>query len=315
MGKIENNSKIYVAGHNGLVGSSLWRHLEASGFTNLVGRRSSELDLTNLEETMKFFQDEKPQVVFMAAGKVGGILANSTYPVEFLAENVRMMTNVLEAAHVSKVESLIYLGSSCIYPKYAAQPIQESSLLTGELEPTNIAYALAKIAGVIHVQGFRGQYGHQWISGMPTNLYGPNDNFDMNSSHVLPAMIRKFHEAKENGSQEVTLWGSGSPRREFMHVDDLAAACVFAIQNYDSGEPINLGVGVDISIFDLALLVKRIVGFAGEIVWDTSKPDGTPQKLLDTSTLNNLGWAPKIQLEDGIKSTYQWYLDNVHHSD
>jgi GDP-L-fucose synthase len=251
---------------------------------------------------------EKPDVVIMAAAKVGGIIANSTHPVEFLNENIRIQTNVFEAAHAAKVPQLLFLGSSCIYPKFAEQPIKESSLLTGLLEESNNAYAIAKIAGVLQVQSYRKQYGHRWISAMPTNLYGPHDNFDLTSSHVLPALIRKFHEAKVAGSPTVTLWGSGTPLREFLHTDDLANACIYLLENYDDGAPINVGWGQDISIAELGLMIAQIVGFEGQIQWDSSKPDGTPRKLLDTTKINSLGWEPSISLRDGIESTYRWYL-------
>lgn len=307
---MEKNSRILVAGHTGLVGSALMRRLEKLGYKNVTGVSSSDVDLTNAASVKDYFSDLKPEVVFMAAGKVGGILANSQYPVDFLAKNVSMMVNVFEAANMNNVEQLLYLGSSCIYPKFATQPISEESLLTGPLEDTNKAYAISKIAGVIHVQGYRQQYGRKWISGMPTNLYGPNDNFDLNSSHVLPAMIRKFHEAASSGQENVTLWGTGSPMREFMHVDDLADACIFALNNYNSDLPLNLGTGKDISIKELAETISRVVGFNGSIKWDSTKPDGTPRKLLDTSVINNLGWESQILLEDGIRSTYAWYQEN-----
>ena len=282
--------KIYIAGHRGLVGSAIWRNLEAKGHTGLVGWGSAELDLRDSASTMDAIVQEKPDVVIMAAAKVGGIIANSTHPVEFLNDNIRIQTNVFEAAHAAKVSQLLFLGSSCIYPKFAEQPIKESSLLTGQLEESNNAYAIAKIAGVLQVQSYRKQYGHRWISAMPTNLYGPFDNFDLTSSHVLPALIRKFHEAKVAGSRSVTLWGSGTPLREFLHTDDLASACTFLLENYDDDAPINVGWGRDISIADLAVLIAQVVGFDGEIQWDSSKPDGTPRKLLDTGMINSLGW-------------------------
>ena len=300
--------KIYIAGHRGLVGSAIWRNLEAKGHTGLVGWGSAELDLRDSASTMDAIVQEKPDVVIMAAAKVGGIIANSTHPVEFLNDNIRIQTNVFEAAHAAKVSQLLFLGSSCIYPKFAEQPIKESSLLTGQLEESNNAYAIAKIAGVLQVQSYRKQYGHRWISAMPTNLYGPFDNFDLTSSHVLPALIRKFHEAKVAGSRSVTLWGSGTPLREFLHTDDLASACTFLLENYDDDAPINVGWGRDISIADLAVLIAQVVGFDGEIQWDSSKPDGTPRKLLDTGMINSLGWEPSISLRDGIESTYRWYL-------
>ena len=303
--------KIYIAGHRGLVGSAIWRNLAANGHTNLVGWSSSELDLRDSKLTMEAINEEKPDVIIMAAAKVGGIVANTTYPVEFLNDNIRIQTNIFEAAHVAQVRQLLFLGSSCIYPKFAEQPIKEVSLLTGQLEESNNAYAIAKIAGVLQVQSYRKEYGRRWISAMPTNLYGPFDNFDLTSSHVLPALIRKFHEAKIQNSENVELWGSGTPLREFLHTDDLASACTFLIENYDDDAPVNIGWGKDISIADLASLIAEIVGFEGEIKWDKSKPDGTPRKLLDTSKINSLGWKPSISLVEGIKSTYQWYLSSL----
>jgi GDP-L-fucose synthase len=301
-------SKIYIAGHKGLVGSAIWRNLESKGFNQLLGWGSAELDLRDSASTMDAIVQEKPDVVIMAAAKVGGIIANSTHPVEFLNENIRIQTNVFEAAHAAKVPQLLFLGSSCIYPKFAEQPIKESSLLTGLLEESNNAYAIAKIAGVLQVQSYRKQYGHRWISAMPTNLYGPYDNFDLTSSHVLPALIRKFHEAKVAGSPAVTLWGSGTPLREFLHTDDLARACTYLLENYDDDAPINVGWGQDISIAELGSMIAQTVGFEGQIQWDSSKPDGTPRKLLDTTKINSLGWEPSISLRDGIESTYRWYL-------
>jgi GDP-L-fucose synthase len=305
---LASDLKIYIAGHRGLVGSAIWRNLEAKGHTGLVGWGSAELDLRDSSSTMDAIVQEKPDVVIMAAAKVGGIIANSTHPVEFLNENIRIQTNVFEAAHAAKVPQVLFLGSSCIYPKFAEQPIKESSLLTGLLEESNNAYAIAKIAGVLQVQSYRKQYGHRWISAMPTNLYGPHDNFDLTSSHVLPALIRKFHEAKVTGSPSVTLWGSGTPLREFLHTDDLAHACTYLLENYDDGAPINVGWGQDISIAELGSMIAQIVGFEGQIQWDSSKPDGTPRKLLDTTKINSLGWEPSIWLRDGIESTYRWYL-------
>jgi GDP-L-fucose synthase len=308
---LASDLKIYIAGHRGLVGSAIWRNLEAKGHTGLVGWGSAELDLRDSASTMDAIVQEKPDVVIMAAAKVGGIIANSTHPVEFLNENIRIQTNVFEAAHAAKVPQLLFLGSSCIYPKFAEQPIKESSLLTGSLEESNNAYAIAKIAGVLQVQSYRKQYGHRWISAMPTNLYGPYDNFDLTSSHVLPALIRKFHEAKVAGSPSVTLWGSGTPLREFLHTDDLANASTYLLENYDDDAPINVGWGQDISIADLGLMIAQIVGFEGQIHWDSSKPDGTPRKLLDTKKINSLGWEPSISLRDGIESTYRWYLESL----
>jgi GDP-L-fucose synthase len=303
-------SKIYIAGHKGLVGSAIWRNLESKGFNQLLGWGSAELDLRDSKLTMDAIVEEKPDVVIMAAAKVGGIIANSTHPVEFLNENIRIQTNIFEAAHAAKVPQLLFLGSSCIYPKFAEQPIQESSLLTGQLEESNNAYAIAKIAGVLQVQSYRKQYGHRWISAMPTNLYGPHDNFDLTSSHVLPALIRKFHEAKGADSPSVTLWGSGTPLREFLHTDDLANACTYLLENYNDDAPINVGWGQDISIAELGLMIAQIVGFEGQIQWDSSKPDGTPRKLLDTRKINSLGWEPSISLRDGIESTYRWYVES-----
>ena len=310
--KIDPSAAIYIAGHNGLVGSSLWRHFESQGYKNLIGWSSSELDLRNQEQTRKAITAAKPDVVIVAAAKVGGIMANSTYPVEFLNDNVRIQTNIFEAAHEADVPQLLFLGSSCIYPKLAAQPIKESSLLTGELEETNNAYAVAKIAGVLQVQSYRKEYGRRWISAMPTNLYGPGDNFDLATSHVLPALIRRFHEAKVNSNQSVQLWGSGTPLREFLHTTDLARACHFLLENYDDSAPINIGWGKDLTISDLAKVIASIVGFEGAITWDATKPDGTMRKVLDTGAINNLGWKPEIELRAGIEATYQWYLSEIH---
>jgi len=301
------DAKIHIAGHRGLVGSALWRHLVARGNTALIGRSSSELDLRDREATFDFYADQKPDYVVLAAAKVGGILANATYPAEFLSDNIRIQVNVLDAAQAVGVKRLLFLGSSCIYPKFAPQPISENSLLAGPLEPTNDAYAIAKIAGVIQVQAMRRQYGASFISAMPTNLYGPGDNFDLESSHVLPAMIRKFHDAMFDGRGEVELWGTGSPRREFLHVDDLANAAVTLLERYDEPEPINIGVGTDVTIRALAETVRRVVGYQGAINWDASRPDGTPRKLLDISRIRSLGWNASIPLESGIESTYDWY--------
>jgi GDP-L-fucose synthase len=309
---LNTESKIYIAGHKGLVGSAIWRNLESKGFKRLFGWGSTELDLRDSQLTMDAIVEEKPDVVIMAAAKVGGILANSTHPVDFLNENIRIQTNVFEAAHAAKVPQLLFLGSSCIYPKFADQPIKENSLLTGQLEESNKAYAIAKIAGVIQVQSYRKQYGHIWISAMPTNLYGPHDNFDLASSHVLPALIRKFHEAKIDGAPSVTLWGSGTPLREFLHTDDLANACTFLLESYNDDAPINVGWGQDISIAELGLLIAEIVGYEGQVHWDRSMPDGTPRKLLDTTKINSLGWEPSISLRHGIQLTYDWYLTVSH---
>lgn len=309
-GAIDRRAIIYVAGHLGLVGSAIWRHLEEQGFTSLVGAGSSDLDLRDREPTLAFFRRERPDVVIDAAARVGGILANSTYPADFLSDNLRIQVNVMDAAKETGVERLLFLGSSCIYPKYAEQPIKESSLLTGALEPTNDTYAIAKIAGILQVQATRRQYGRNWISAMPTNLYGPNDNFDLRSSHVLPALLRRFHEATQSGAREVVLWGSGTPRREFLHVDDLAAASLFLLENYDSGETVNVGVGEDLTIRELAELVADVVGYGGVIVQDPSKPDGTPRKLLDVSRINDLGWKASVPLRVGVAATYQWFLEH-----
>lgn len=309
-GAISRNAKVYIAGHRGLVGSAIWRHLQEQGFTSIVGATSFEVDLRDREATSAFFGHERPDVVIDAAARVGGILANSTYPADFLSDNLRIQVNVMDAAKETDVERLLFLGSSCIYPKFAEQPIKESSLLTGALEPTNDAYAIAKIAGILQVQANRRQHGRHWISAMPTNLYGPNDNFDPQSSHVLPALIRRFHEAKESGASKVVLWGTGTPRREFLHVDDLAAASLFLLENYDSPETINVGVGQEVTIRELAEIVADVVGFDGELVQDTSKPDGTPRKLLDVGRINDLGWKATVPLRDGIAATYQWFLEH-----
>jgi len=308
---MDPEATVYVAGHRGLVGSAIWRRLEAAGHSRLIGASSSELDLRDRAATFAFFAEHKPDVVIDAAARVGGILANRDHPTEFLSDNLRIQVNLMDAALDVRVPRLLFLGSSCIYPKYAEQPIRESSLLTGELEPTNDAYAIAKIAGIMQVQAVRRQYGLRWISAMPTNLYGPNDNFDLTSSHVLPALIRRFHDAKVSGAPEVVLWGSGTPRREFLHVDDLADACLHLLTAYDEPEPINVGVGTDVTIRELAELVARVVGYEGAISNDLSKPDGTPRKLLDVSRLRASGWKPTIELADGVAATYAWYLENV----
>ncbi|GAV23968.1 GDP-L-fucose synthase [Carboxydothermus pertinax] len=307
---MEKSAKIYVAGHTGLVGSALLRKLKQEGYENIITRTSKELDLRKQDDVLKFFEKEKPEYVFLAAAKVGGILANNTFPAEFIYDNLMIEANIIHSAYLTGVKKLLFLGSSCIYPKYAPQPIKEEYLLDRKLEPTNEPYAIAKIAGIKMCQAYNRQYGTNFISVMPTNLYGPNDNFDLQNSHVLPALIRKFHDAKVNNSPEVVLWGTGTPKREFLHVDDLADACLYLMRSYNDSEIINIGVGQDISIKDLANLVKNIVGYTGEIKWDTSKPDGTPRKLLDISKLKAFGWEAKISLEEGIKSTYQWYLEN-----
>ena len=303
-----NPEKIYVAGHAGLVGSAIVRRIEKVGKSSWIGATRAEFNLCDRESVFDFMQTHKPDAVIIAAAKVGGIVANSTFPVEFLSENVQVQTNLMDAAHQFNVENLVFLGSSCIYPKFAPQPINEDSLLTGPLEETNEAYAIAKIAGVKLVQAYRKEFGHRWSSAMPTNLYGPGDNFDLQTSHVLPALMRKFHEAKANNLDPVTLWGSGSPKREFLHVDDLARAVLFLLGGYDDAVAINVGTGVDLEIRELANLIAQVTGYSGEIEWDTSKPDGTPRKLLDVSRINNLGWQSEIDLEQGIASTYQWYL-------
>ena len=307
VGMLSPDQRVYVAGHRGMVGSAVWRALESQGFSDLIGWTSSEVDLTDREATLEAVLGASPDVVVVAAAKVGGILANSTYPVEFLADNLRIQTNLFEAAHAANVDRLLFLGSSCIYPKMAPQPIPESALLTGALEATNDAYAIAKISGIIGVQSYRREYGRRWISAMPTNLYGPGDNFDLESAHVLPALIRRFHEAKDSGAPAVTLWGTGSPRREFLHVDDLASACLRLLDVYDDPDHINVGVGSDVTIAELASLVAEVVGYPGELSWDTSKPDGTPRKLLDVSRMRALGWEPQIDLSDGLEATYAWY--------
>ncbi|MBD0379777.1 GDP-L-fucose synthase [Paenibacillus sedimenti] len=307
---MELNSKIYVAGHRGLVGSAILRSLQAKGFTNLVTRTSSELDLRNYDDVLAFFLREQIEYVFLAAAKVGGIVANNEYPAEFIRDNLLIQTNVIDSSYQTNVKKLLFLGSTCIYPKMAPQPLKEEYLLTGTLEPTNEPYAIAKIAGIKMCQSYNRQYGTQYISAMPTNLYGPNDNFDLEKSHVLPALIRKFHEAKEKGQPSVEIWGTGTPKREFLHADDLADACVFLMEHYEGNEIVNIGVGDDISIKDLAELVKDVVGFVGDIVYNTSKPDGTPRKLVDVTRINGLGWKAQIPLEEGIRSAYQWFLDN-----
>lgn len=302
---MRKDSKIYVAGHRGMVGSAIVRKLHAAGYTNLVLKPSSELDLRDQSAVRAFFQVEKPTHVFLAAAKVGGIVANDTYRAEFLYDNLMIEANTIDAAHRAGVEKLLFLGSSCIYPKLAPQPLKEESLLTGLLEPTNEPYAIAKIAGIKLCDAYRSQYGCNFISVMPTNLYGPNDNYHPENSHVLPALIRKIHEAKENGASSITIWGTGTPRREFLHSDDLADACVFLMQRYNEAGFVNVGVGTDISILELANLVSEIIGFSGEIQHDLSKPDGTPQKLMDVSKLSALGWKASISLKDGIREVYE----------
>jgi GDP-L-fucose synthase len=302
--------RIYVAGHRGLVGSAIIRAIEAEGKHSWIGRSRSELDLLERKAVFDFFATEKPDAVIIAAAKVGGIQANNTYPVQFLTENLQIEANLMDAAHAAGIDKLLFLGSSCVYPKLAQQPIKEEYLLTGELEKTNEAYALAKISGLKLVQAYRNQYGHSWISAMPTNMYGPGDNFDLENSHVLPALIRKFDDAKASGAASVTLWGSGTPKREFLHADDLGRACIYLLENYNDEIAINVGVGEDVSIKELAELIKETVGFSGSIEWDSSKPDGTPRKLLDVSRITALGWKAEISLKGGIASTYEWYKSN-----
>ena len=308
---MEKSDKIFVAGHRGLVGSALLRQLERQGFANLVTRNRAELDLMDQAGVDRFFADERPAGVIFAAARVGGIKANNDLPVEFLLENLQMQNNVIRAAHQTGVRKLLFLASSCTYPKHAPQPIPETALLTGPLEPTNEPYAIAKIAGIKLCQAYAREYGANFISAMPTNVYGPNDNFDLSSSHALAALLRKAHEAREKGAREMVVWGSGKPRREFLHADDAAAACVFLLENYDSAEIINVGCGEDISIRELAELICDVVGFKGDLVWDSSQPDGTPRKLLDVSRLHDLGWRHSIGLREGIAQTYQWFLQNT----
>lgn len=297
--------KIYIAGHRGMVGSAITRKLKKEGFSNLVLKTSSELDLREQSSVQAFFELERPDYVFLAAAKVGGILANNTYRADFLYDNLMIQNNIIHAAYQAGVRKLMFLGSSCIYPKFAPQPLKEEYLLTGELEPTNEPYAIAKIAGIKLCDAFRAQYGCNFVSVMPTNLYGPNDNYDLNNSHVLPALIRKFHEAKIKGEPTVVMWGSGKPRREFLHADDLADACFFLMKHYDEPGFVNIGTGEDAGISELALLIKNIIGYSGEIVNDLSKPDGTPRKLMDVSKLNKMGWKARISLEDGIRQVYE----------
>lgn len=307
---MELNSKIYVAGHRGLVGSAIVRNLEAKGYTNIIYRTHEELDLTNQADVQAFFKEEQPEYVILAAAKVGGIHANNTYPADFIYDNLMIQNNVIKAAHDYKVKKLLFLGSTCIYPKMAPQPIREEYLLTGALEETNEAYAVAKIAGLEMCKFFKRQYRDNFISCMPTNLYGPNDNFDLKSSHVLPALIRKFHEAKVNGSDTVEVWGTGTPLREFIYVDDMADACVFLMENYDGEQHVNIGTGEEVSIRQLAETVKEVVGFEGELVFNTDMPDGTPRKLTTVDKLHGLGWKHKVSLNEGIRLAYEWFLEN-----
>jgi GDP-L-fucose synthase len=310
---MDTSEKIFVAGYRGLVGSALMRRLEREGFHNLPKRDRSQLDLGDERAVQNFFAKERPAIVIFAAAKVGGIKANNDFPVEFLLDNLRIQNNIIHSAYETGVRKLLFLGSSCIYPKLAPQPIPETALLGGPLEPTNEAYAIAKIAGIKLCQAYAREYGANFISAMPTNLYGPNDNFDLETSHVLAALLRKAHEAKTRKARELAVWGSGTPRREFLHVDDLASACLFLLEKYNSPEIINVGCGEDISIRELAELICDIVGFEGQLVWDETKPDGTPRKLLDVTRLQNLGWRPTIALRDGIAQTYEWFLKNVAH--
>src|SRR5690554_456103 len=310
---MQKDSKIYVAGHRGMVGSAVWRALLVEGFENLIGKSSNELDLKNQESVNTFFYKEKPRVVIDAAARVGGILANSNFPYPFLMENLQIQNNLIDAAHRNDVQKFIFLGSSCIYPKLAPQPLKEEYLLTGPLEPTNEWYAIAKIAGVKACEAIRKQFAKEFLSLMLTNLYGPFDNFDLETSHVLPAMIRKFHEAKKDNHTDVILWGSGKPMREFLHVDDLAKAVVFSVKNTLPEHLYNVGIGSDVTIKQLAEIIQKTVGHKGKIVWDSSKPDGTPRKLMDSTKLNKLGWKPSIELKDGIEITYDWFLKNQGH--
>ena len=308
---IDPSAPFHVAGHRGLVGSAIWRHLKRHGHSALLGLPSNELDLRNRSDVFDFYATYRPRYVILAAAKVGGIGANSTRPAEFISDNLQIQTSVLDAARAFGVERLLFLGSSCIYPKFAEQPIHESSLLTGPLEPSNEAYAVAKIAGIVQVQSIRAQYGSSFISAMPTNLYGPGDNFDLANSHVLPAMIRRFHEAKRDSAPSVALWGTGTPRREFLHVDDLAAACLRLLESYDDPSPVNIGTGSDLSVRELAELVARVVGYTGELAWDHTKLDGTPRKVLDVSRINDLGWHASIPLTEGVAQTYEWFTRRV----
>ncbi|RTE51728.1 GDP-L-fucose synthase [Arenibacter aquaticus] len=308
---MNKNTKIYIAGHRGMVGSAVWRALTAAGYTNLIGKSSKELDLRNQQAVNAFFETEKPEAVIDAAARVGGILANNDFPYQFLMENLQIQNNLIDAAHKNEVNKFIFLGSSCIYPKLAPQPLKEEYLLTDSLEPTNQWYAIAKIAGVKACEAIRRQFGKDYVSLMPTNLYGPFDNFDLKTSHVLPAMIRKFHEAKQKGNEPVELWGSGTPMREFLHVDDLAQAILFAIENVLPEHLYNVGTGVDLTIKALAEQIQETVGHKGEIVWDSTKPDGTPRKLMNVDKMKEAGWEASTQLELGIKTTYEWFVDNI----
>ncbi|WP_040624120.1 GDP-L-fucose synthase family protein [Mycobacterium parascrofulaceum] len=310
-GVLNRESPIYIAGHGGLVGSALMRKFRTEKFTNLLVRSHGELDLTDRAATFDFVLRSQPQVIIDAAARVGGIMANSTYPVDFLSDNLRMQVNLMDAAVAARVPRLLFLGSSCIYPKYAPQPISENALLTGPLEPTNDAYAIAKIAGILQVQAVRRQYDLAWISAMPTNLYGPGDNFSPSGSHLLPALIRRYESAKASGTPKVTNWGTGTPRRELLHVDDLASACLYLLEHFDGPNHVNIGTGIDHTIKEIADMVAAAVGYSGETRWDSTKPDGTPRKLLDVSVLRNAGWLPKISLSDGIEATVAWYRENT----
>lgn len=308
---MNKDAKIYVAGHKGLVGSAILRALQKQGYNNLIYRSSSELDLRKLDDVYRFFEQEKIDYVFLAAAKVGGIAANNDFPADFIRDNLLIQTNVIDAAHFNGVQKLLFLGSTCIYPKFAPQPLKEEYLLTGELEPTNEPYAIAKIAGIKMCESYNRQYGSRFISAMPTNMYGPNDNFDLKSSHVLPALVRKIHEAKETNSPTVEIWGTGTPKREFLHADDLADACLFLMDNYEDNQIVNVGVGEDIAIKDLALMIKNIVGYEGDLVFNSSVPDGTPRKLVDTTKINALGWKASIPLEEGIRAVYADFRNTV----
>ena len=308
---LDKKAKIYIAGHRGMVGSAVWRSLKSKGYSNLIGKTSTELDLRNQQAVNDFYDQEKPEIVIDAAAKVGGILANNDYPYQFLMENLQIQNNLIDGAFQTDVKKFIFLGSSCIYPKFAHQPLKEEYLLTDSLEPTNEWYALAKISGVKACESIRKQYGKDFVSLMPTNLYGSHDNFDLQTSHVLPAMIRKFHEAKLNENSPVTLWGSGTPMREFLYVDDMAEAVVFALENQLSSNLYNIGTGKDVTIEELAETIQRVIGHQGQIIWDASKPDGTPRKLMDVSKMKAVGWQYSTELEDGVKNTYRWFLENI----